>query len=54
MKIMSTTAAASPIVKLLYFNLRARGEPLKMMLLHSGLVWENQLITFDEWLGKMV
>ena len=45
------TTAASPIVKLLYFNLRARGEPLKMMLLHSGLEWQNQVVTFEEWLG---
>lgn len=38
-------------MKLLYFNLRARGEPLRMLLMYSGLEWEDAIVSMDEWRG---
>jgi glutathione S-transferase len=36
--------------KLMYFNLRARGEVLRFLLIHSGLEWEDVLVSVDDWM----
>ena len=35
--------------KLYYFPLHTRGEPIRMMLAHSGLEWEDKVTTFQQW-----
>jgi glutathione S-transferase len=36
-------------LKLLYFNLRARGEVLRFLLIHSQLDWEDVLVPMNDW-----
>ena len=36
-------------IALHYFPLRARAEPLKMILGHLGIPYENRLVAFDAW-----
>ena len=38
-------------MKLYYFNLRARGEILRYLLTHSGIEWEDGLVSRDDWAG---
>jgi glutathione S-transferase len=35
--------------KLTYFKLYARGEPSRMLLSHSGCIWEDNEIEFSQW-----
>lgn len=40
-----------PVYKLTYFNLRARGEPVRLMLKLAGVEYEERTIGFgsEEW-----
>lgn len=40
---------ATTFVKLHYFNLRARGEPVRFLLLHCRLDWDDALVPLDGW-----
>jgi glutathione S-transferase len=40
-------------LKLHYFNLRARGEILRYMLLHSRLPWEDNVVARNDWEAGM-
>ena len=35
--------------KLIYFKLYARGEAIRMLLSHSGCIWEDKGVEFSEW-----
>lgn len=38
-----------PDIKLVYFDLRGRGEPSRLVLAAAGKEWEDVRIPFDEW-----
>ncbi|KAL1518420.1 hypothetical protein AB1Y20_002712 [Prymnesium parvum] len=35
--------------ELLYFNVRARAEPLRMLMRHAGVPYTDRLVSLDEW-----
>lgn len=35
--------------KFYYFPFYVRGEPIRMMLEHAGVQWEDVKVTFDQW-----
>lgn len=35
--------------KFYYFALYVRGEPIRMLLEHAGVKFEDNYVTFDEW-----
>ena len=43
------TAAAGPMLRLVYFPLRARAEPLRMLLRHANIAFTDELIPFAAW-----
>jgi glutathione S-transferase len=45
---------ADMTVKLFYFNLRARGEVLRFLLIHSQMEWEDVLVPMSDWIGGKV
>ena len=45
----ATSSAVKSGIKLYYFPLRARAEPIRMMLAHAGMPYEDEIIIFDEW-----
>ena len=36
-------------IKVVYFNLRARGEPIRLVLEAAGKKYEDVRISFDQW-----
>ena len=36
-------------IKVVYFDLRARGEPIRLVLEAAGRKYEDVRISFDEW-----
>lgn len=41
----------SDLPRLIYFDVRGRGEPIRMLLEEVGEAWEERLYTLDEWLA---
>lgn len=41
--------AALSGLKLVYFDLRARGEPIRLALAAGGVQWEDVRIPMDKW-----
>ena len=50
-KIKSWFGAARPKPVLRYFNIRGRGEPIRMAMADAGIEFEDATFAFDEW-GK--
>ena len=39
------------MLRLYYLPVRARGEALRMLLMHAGIDFEDRVLSFEEWQG---
>lgn len=45
---MAAQPSANPTYKLYYFNVKALGEPIRMLLAYGGIKFEDVRVAFEE------